>query len=242
MALEHEHDPESIRRRIAARPEGLYLRDWVYGGIDGAVTTFAVVAGVVGADLSVAVILILGFANLVADGFSMAAGNYSGTKAERDQAERVLAMEHRHIRHAPDGEREEIRQIFAAKGFAGDELERAVAVITADTDRWAETMLVEEHGLAPVQRSPWIAATTTFSAFAVCGLVPLLPYLIGAGFGASVAMTGVVFFAIGSAKARWSLTSWWWSGTETLAIGMAAAGLAYGVGWGLRALLGDIGI
>jgi VIT1/CCC1 family predicted Fe2+/Mn2+ transporter len=242
MALEHDHDPASIRARIAARPEALYLRDWIYGGIDGAVTTFAVVAGVAGADLSVTIVLILGFANLVADGFSMAAGNYSGTKAERDEAARVLAMERRHIRRVPDGEREEIRQIFAAKGFEGRALETAVGVITADEDRWARTMLVEEHGLAPVERSPWIAAAATFSAFIACGLVPLLPYLFGAGLTASVAMTGVVFFAIGSAKSRWSLIPWWRSGAETLAIGMTAAGLAYAVGWALRQIVGDVGL
>lgn len=237
MALEHDHDPDSIRARINARPDGMYLRDWIYAGIDGAVTTFAIVAGVAGAEMSVGVILILGFANLLADGFSMAAANYSGTKAERDQAARVLAMEHRHIAHAPDGEREEIRQIFAAKGFTGTVLDRAVATITADEDRWARTMLVEEHGLAPVERSPWLAAGFTFSAFLVCGIVPLLPYLTGAGFRESMVMTAVVFFAIGSAKSRWSLAPWWRSGLETLVIGLAAAGLAYGVGYFLRGLV-----
>ncbi len=242
MKLEHAHDPASIRARIAARPEALYLRDWIYGGIDGAVTTFAIVAGVAGAELSVAVILILGFANLIADGFSMAAANYSGTKAEKDEAARVLAMEHRHIAAEPDGEREEIRQIFAAKGFKGRALERAVETITADEDRWVQTMLVEEHGLAPVVRSPWTAAWVTFSAFVVCGLVPLIPYMAGGGFALSTAVTAAVFFAIGSAKAKWSLAPWWRSGAETLAIGLAAAGLAYGVGHLLRGLVGDVGV
>jgi VIT1/CCC1 family predicted Fe2+/Mn2+ transporter len=242
MALEHDHDPDSIRARIAAKPDGLYLRDWIYGGIDGAVTTFAIVAGVAGAELSAAIVLILGFANLLADGFSMAAANYSGTKSEVDQQARVLAMERRHIARHPEGEREEIRQIFAAKGFTGETLEAAVDAITQDEDRWAKTMLVEEHGLAPVERSPMIAGWVTFSAFVVCGLVPLLPYLVGYGFAASTVLTGVVFFAIGSAKARWSLAPWWRSGAETLAIGLAAAGLAYAVGHLLRGLVGDVAV
>lgn len=242
MTLEHDHDPASIRARIAGRPEAMYLRDWIYGGIDGAVTTFAIVAGVAGAELSVGVILILGFANLIADGFSMAAANYSGTKAEKDDAARVLAMERRHIAAEPDGEREEIRQIFAAKGFTGEALESAVEAITADKDRWVQTMLVEEHHLAPVTRSPWMAAWVTFSAFAVCGLVPLLPYIAGGGFALSTAMTAAVFFAIGSVKSRWSLSPWWRSGAETLAIGLAAAGLAYAVGHLLRGLVGDTGL
>ena len=83
--LEHRHDSSSIRRRFAAGPSVSYIRDWVYGGIDGAVTTFAIVAGAVGADLSPRVVIILGVANLVGDGFSMAAGNFSGTRAEQDE-------------------------------------------------------------------------------------------------------------------------------------------------------------
>ncbi len=100
------------------------MRDWIYGAIDGGVTTFAIVAGVVGANLPSAAVLLLGFANLVADGFAMAASNYSGTKVERDEYKRVLDIEQKHIALEPEGEREEIRQIFAAKGFAGDDLER----------------------------------------------------------------------------------------------------------------------
>ena len=91
--LEHDHDSASIRRRFASGPPVSYLRDWVYGGIDGAVTTFAVVAGTMGADLSSRIVLILGAANLVGDGFSMAASNFSGTKAERDEYAQLRAVE-----------------------------------------------------------------------------------------------------------------------------------------------------
>src|SRR5688572_10784944 len=114
--LEHAHSRDEIRRRLSARPKESYLRDWVYGGIDGAVTTFAVAAGVAGANLPSKVVLILGFANLLADGFSMAVANYSGTKTEREQYERLAAIERKHIAVDPDGEREEIRQIFGKKG------------------------------------------------------------------------------------------------------------------------------
>ena len=154
VQLEHSHTKEAIHDRLARDPRISYLRDWIYGGIDGVVTTFAVVAGVVGADLSSRIVLVLGLANLVADGFAMAAGNYSGTQAERDDYDRLMAVERKHIAIVPDGEREEIRQIFAGKGFSGDELERIVAVITADNSRWAKTMVVEEYGLAPTPKSP----------------------------------------------------------------------------------------
>jgi VIT1/CCC1 family predicted Fe2+/Mn2+ transporter len=86
------------------------------------VTTFAVVAGVVGADLSTKALLILGAANFFADGFSMAAANFTGTKAEMEEYEKVRRVEERHVELAPEGEREEIRQIFEAKGFTGEAL------------------------------------------------------------------------------------------------------------------------
>jgi VIT1/CCC1 family predicted Fe2+/Mn2+ transporter len=162
-------------------------------GIDGVVTTFAVVAGVVGADLPSKVVLVLGLANLVADGFAMAAGNYSGTQADRDDYDRLLAVERKHIAIVPDGEREEIRQIFGGKGFSGDELERIVDVITADDSRWAKTMVVEEYGLAPTPKSPVLAALSTFAAFMLCGLVPLVTYLGLGGIVPCVIATGVLF-------------------------------------------------
>jgi VIT1/CCC1 family predicted Fe2+/Mn2+ transporter len=236
--MEHEHSPEAIRRRLSAGPERSYLRDWVYGGIDGAVTTFAVVSGVVGAELSSHIILILGLANLVGDGFSMAASNYSGTKSEKDEYEHLRKIEYRHIQLEPDGEREEIRQIYRSKGFDGEDLERIVATITSDCEQWVRTMLTEEYGLPSDVRSPIPAALSTFSAFLLCGSTPLLPYLFNLpnAFGLSVIMTGLVFFLIGSAKSKWSVTIWWKSGFETLLIGSGAAGLAYIIGYILRDL------
>lgn len=238
MSLEHDHSPAAIRARLAAGPRHNYLRDWVLGGLDGAVTTFAVVSGIVGAHLSSGVILVLGFANLLADGFSMAASNYLATKAEREDLEHLAAVETRHIETFPAGEREEVRQIFRAKGLGGDDLERVVELITADRGRWVRTMLTEEYGLPQDIRSPWLAALSTFSAFVACGLVPLLPFLVGVAdaFWLAAGMTGGVFFAIGSAKSRWSTAPWWRSGLETFILGSVAAGLAYGVGVLLKAL------
>jgi VIT1/CCC1 family predicted Fe2+/Mn2+ transporter len=237
--MEHAHTPEAINERLELGPNHSYLRDWVYGGIDGAVTTFAVVSGVIGASLSPAVIIILGFANLVGDGFSMAASNYSGTKTEREEKEHLRQVEYRHIDIDPEGEREEIRQIFMRKGFDGEELERLVAKITSDRELWVRTMLMEEYGLPLEIRSPLLAALSTFSSFCLCGLVPLLPYLLGikSTFLVSTLMTALVFFAIGSAKSIWSVIPWWRSGLETLAIGSTAAGLAYLIGYFLRGLV-----
>ncbi len=235
-ALEHSHTQQAIRERLARGPRSNYLRDWIYGGIDGAVTTFAIVAGVVGADLSTAVVLVLGFANLLADGFAMAASNYSGTKAERDDYDRVLGIERKHIALEPEGEREEVRQIFAAKGFTGDDLERIVTVITSDRALWAQTMAVEEYGLSPTPRSPAFAALNTFAAFIICGLVPLVTYLSPGGLAACIVATGATFFGVGTIKSRWSPLTWWRSGLETFLIGISAAAMAFAVGFGIRTL------
>ena len=236
--MEHEHSVEAIQERLSAGPQHNYLRDWIYGGIDGSVTTFAVVTGVVGAHLSPVVIVIMGFANLVGDGFSMAASNFLGTKSEHDDVSRLEAIERRHIELAPEGEREEVRQIFAAKGFSGDDLERVVELITSDPDRWVRTMLTEEYGLPLEPRSAWRAAAATFSAFVICGVVPLLPFIAGLrnAFAISVILTAIVFFTIGSIKSRWATASWWRSGLSTLMVGGVAASLAYLVGLFLKNL------
>lgn len=237
--LEHGHEPHEIAKRLEDGPRISYLRDWVYGGIDGTVTTFAIVAGAVGADLSNRFLLILGAANLLADGFSMAAANYSGTKAELEEYSFVREMEKRHIEHAPDGEKEEVRQIFAAKGFKGKMLEQAVEVITEEHERWLDTMMTEEHGLPPVSRSPVTAGMLTFLAFVICGFLPVAPFAFGipSSVIASVVMAGVTFFFIGSMRSRWSPVKWWRAGTETLVIGLVSAGVAYLVGDFLRQIV-----
>lgn len=234
--MEHEHTREAIHKRLAAGPPYSYLRDWVYGGIDGTVTTFALVAGVVGAHLSPRVILILGGANLMADGFAMAAGNYLATRSEQDEFHHAEAVERRHIQAVPEGEREEVREILRGLGIVDDLLDRVVAVITADRDRWVRMMVREEYGLPAAVRSPWRAAESTFAAFLLCGLVPLIPFVAGLknAFWMASAATSLIFFLIGALKSRWSTQPWWLSGLGTLAVGGGAAVLAYVVGAWLR--------
>jgi VIT1/CCC1 family predicted Fe2+/Mn2+ transporter len=239
MSIELDHTEDAIRARLAKGARPNYLRDWIYGGIDGAVTTFAIVAGVVGAQLSTGIIIILGLANLLADGFSMAASNYSGTKTELDDLERMREVERRHIQLVPEGEREEIRQILKAKGLGGTALEETTAAIVSNEKTWIDTMLTEEYGMSLILRSPSKSALATFSAFILCGAVPLAPFILPVSdpFTASSVSTGLVFFMIGAIKSRWSLAPWWRSGLETLVIGLLAAGAAYYVGYLLKGIL-----
>lgn len=231
MTREHGHSKEEIARRLATggtNGSGR-LRDAVYGAMDGAVTTFAIASGVEGAGMAPSVVIVLGIANVLADGFSMAAANYLGTKADRDERRRLTAVEQRHIRDFPEGEREELRQILQHLGVSGAALESAVRSVSARPEKWIQLMLTGEYGLAPAEPDPAAAALTTFVAFMLAGSVPLLPFLlpIADPFPVAAAATGAVFFAIGASKSRWSLARWYASGLETLLIGSGAAALAY---------------
>jgi VIT1/CCC1 family predicted Fe2+/Mn2+ transporter len=238
--LEHSHRPDDIASRLESGPDASYLRDWVYGGIDGAVTTFAVVAGSVGADLSTKIILILGVANLLADGFSMAAANFTGSKSENEEFQRLRAIEEKHISIEPEGEREEVRQIFQAKGFCGADLEEMVRLVTSNRTTWIETMMLAEYGISDGGRNPLKAAIYTFAAFVLFGSLPLLPFLADIPASAMTAstLTACAFFAIGSLRARWSPRHWFACGLETTAIGMIAAAIAFLAGHGLQQLFG----
>ena len=238
------HTPEAIRQRLSRRPRQSTLSDLIYGAIDGAVTTFAVVSGVAGAQLSPVIIVVLGVANLLADGFSMAAANFLGTRAGQQQLERARRSEEHELRLHPEGEREEIRQIFARKGIEGDVLDGVVDAITSDRDRWIETMMIEEHGLALTPRSPWRAAAATFVAFVIIGAIPLLPFLTSIGgqseitvpFVGSAILTGAAFFLVGAMKSLFVDQRWWLAGLETLGVGGIAASIAYVVGLLLRGI------
>lgn len=232
MKQEHGHSRKEIADRLSAGHRHSNLKDMIYGGIDGAVTTFAIVAGVEGAGLSHSIIVALGLANILADGFSMAASNYSGTKAELDDRKRIIQIEERHIAEHPEGEMEELRQILQMRGLSGDVLVQATSAIARSRDKWIGMMLTDEYGLAPNDPEPMRAALATFMAFMIAGSVPLIPFLFGLAdaFPIAIVSTLLTFFFIGAAKSRWSLAKWWRSGLETLLIGGTAALLAYAVG------------
>ena len=205
-------------------------------------TTFAVVAGAAGANLSDTIVVILGVANLLADGFSMAVSNYLGTRAERQRRDLARREEERHVDEYPEGEREEVRQLFAQKGFSGDDLERAVDVITSDRDRWVDTMMSEELGYGADASNPLRAAAATFVAFVVIGALPLVVFLwniatssdISHPFAWSAALTALAFVTVGALKARVVEQAWWRAGMETLLVGGGAAVVAYAVGVALE--------
>jgi VIT1/CCC1 family predicted Fe2+/Mn2+ transporter len=237
--LAEQHRPEAIRQRLGIPPKQNLVSDAILGGIDGCVTTFAIVSGVIGAGLSPAVALVLGFANLIADGFSMAVSNYESIRADQDYIQSIRASEQEHIDRIPSGEREEIRQIFLNKGFSGDVLESIVDTISADRHLWIDTMLTEEHGLQKEGRDPARAGLTTFVSFIIVGAIPLVPFVwpgleTTMQFVFSACLAAIVFFSIGAMKSRVFFRPVLQSGLGTLVSGGGAATLAFLVGYLLR--------
>jgi VIT1/CCC1 family predicted Fe2+/Mn2+ transporter len=233
--LSSEHEPAAVKKRLEAPPGESPLGDFILGGVDGVVTTFAVVAGSAGGQLSGAIVIILGLANLVADGFSMAVSNYLGTRSRQEEIQERRADEVRQIQSCPEGEREEIRQIFALKGFRGETLDQIVEVVTSDPRVWVDTMMAEELRLSDGSTRPLRAALATFVAFSICGFVPLVPFIFGTDhfdikFGLSGALAALTFLALGIGKGMVLGSSPWRSGLQTLCLGGGAAVLAYGVG------------
>ncbi len=214
-----------------------YLGEFVYGGIDGCVTTFAVVAGAVGAGLDSSIIIILGFANLFADGLSMSIGAYLSSKSEKANYQKHKKKEYWEVEHMPEAETEEIRVIFREKGFKGELLEQIVAVITSDKDKWVDMMMKEELEMHEDPKSPFLIGLVTFVSFLLIGLIPLLTYvwdMVSAVSGdlfvwASV-LTGLGFTIIGGLKAYVTQTHIGKGILETLVLGAIAAFVAYYVG------------
>jgi len=214
-----------------------YLGEFVYGGIDGSVTTFAVVAGATGAGLSSQVIIILGFANLLADGFAMGVGSYLSHKSEQQNYEKHKQIEYWEVDNLPDKERDEIREIYRNKGFEGELLEQIVTTITADKDRWVDVMMKEELEMMQETRSPLAMGTVTFFSFLLIGLVPITVYVFdylnpssAPLFVISSSMTAIAFLLIGWLKTFVTRSSAFKGMTETLFLGGAAAAVSYWVG------------
>jgi len=223
-----------------------YLPEIVYGSMDGIVTTFAVVAGSAGADLSISIILILGMSNLFADGLSMSIGSFLSKKSEQDNYKKHLKIEEWEIENLPEVERQEIVDIYRAKGFEGIELEMVVNRITSNKQVWLDTMMKDELGLTLESKSPLKAGLSTLAAFIVAGSIPLIVYVLSYSgkvmanpFVLSSIVTLIAFILIGYLKTYVTRINLLRSITETLLLGAAAASVAYLLGDFLEKILSN---
>lgn len=233
--LEKDHTVQAIRARLSLPQQHSYLGDAMLGGIDGCITTFAIVASSVGAGFPNIVALVLGLSNLAADGFSMAVSNYEAAKSRADLVAAKRKEEELQIALVPKGEAEEIRQIYERKGFKGEALDQIVRVITSDRELWVDTMMREELNLPTEMPSAVHASLATFLAFVLIGILPLLPFMLpfiapGSIFPTSAVIACLTFFLIGVIKGLYLDEPYLRSGFNTLLIGGTAAVLAYLIG------------
>jgi VIT1/CCC1 family predicted Fe2+/Mn2+ transporter len=210
------------------------LSDIILGGQDGLVNVLGVILGVAAATSDPRIVLVAGLAATFAESVSMGAVAYTSTLADADFYESERAREYRHIQKFPHLERDEIRAIYAKKGFKDDLLDRIVETITANQDIWVAVMMAEEHQLSPVdRRQAWKAVLVVGFSAIVGSLIPLVPFAllpVGISMWVSVLVTAVVLFVVGAYKARVTVGQPFRSGVEMAIIGTLSALVGYAVG------------
>lgn len=236
-------DAVTAHKEMHGRSLGPFIHDIVYGGNDGIITTFAVVAGTVGADMPAYVIIILGLSNLLADGVSMASGAFLSLKSEMDQYHKLEEEESREIDLYPEEEKREVREAFEAKGLKGKMLEQMTDIVTSNRKLWLETMMREEHGmLRESSDRPLVHGVVTFLAFIVFGAIPLVPYLFSifpdARFTVAVTSTAIALTLLGVTRSIVTRRRIILGTLEILAVGCFSSAVAYGIGALLKGFVG----
>jgi VIT1/CCC1 family predicted Fe2+/Mn2+ transporter len=211
------------------------LRAVIFGVSDGLVSNLALVMGVAGASEGLAgFVLLAGIAGLLAGAFSMGAGEYISMQSQRELFERQIALERAELEAMPEEEKEELTQLFGAKGFTRAESEAIADRMLADPEKALDTLVREELGLDPNELgSPWGAAAGSFVAFSIGALIPVLPYLLGDGAPAFLTAIGLsvgALFAVGAGVSLLTGRSMLYSGGRQVLIGAAAAIVTYVVG------------
>jgi VIT1/CCC1 family predicted Fe2+/Mn2+ transporter len=212
-----------------------WVADVVLGGQDGLVNVLGMVLGLVAAASSTRIILVAGLSAALSESVSMAAVAYTSTVARGELYRSERAREYRHIETVPHLEQEEVRSIYARKGFSGDLLERIVTTITSDKDVWVAVMMAEEHGLGDVDRRNSLKSAARVGAASLVGsLLPLAPFAFlpprGGAWAVALTASFLVLFAFGAYKAKVTVGSPLKSGLGLAAIGLASALVGYGVG------------
>ncbi|WP_433324890.1 VIT1/CCC1 transporter family protein [Spirillospora sp. CA-294931] len=219
---------------------GGWLRPAVFGAMDGLVSNFALIAGVAGGQAGQRVVLLAGLAGLAAGAFSMAAGEYVSVASQSELAQAEIEVERLELDRHPQAEQRELAEVFQARGVDPEVAAEVARQLSRDPNDALEVHAREELGVAPGELpSPLLAAVSSFLSFAVGAVLPVLPYLLGAGSlwpAAVIAALGL--FAAGAVVSRITTRAWWYGGLRQLAFGAAAAAITYGVG----ALIGTNGL
>jgi len=224
---------------------GEYIQAVVFGGLDGIITTFAVVMAAAASKLTYANILILGFANLLADAIGMGVGDYLSSKAESDHAESEKARERWEIENMPEAEKQEMREIYMAKGLSLEEATEVVDILFQSKEAFLDVMMVEELGILVEDdnSADWKGAIITFVSFLVLGGLPMLPYLVNGDFSrvagadkifwSSIGVFAFTLYGLGAYKGHITGRPWWLSGFQMIINGSVTSGIAYAIGWAI---------
>ena len=211
-----------------------WLRDVILGGQDGLVNILGIILGVIAGGGSTTVLLAAGFAAAITESISMGAVGYTSSVSQRDYYQAERARESAEIETMPEAERQEIREIYATKGFTGELLERVVDTITANRESWMATMMDEELHLQPIQTSDIFRSAFVITVATLIGhMIPLLPFVWLARTPAlvlAIALSGLVLFGVGVYSAVTLVGDWRKSGAKMLVIGLGAAGLGFLIG------------
>ena len=229
---------------------GKYVKSLVFGGLDGIITTFAVVAASVGGSLNTDVILLMGFANLIADGLSMGFGDYLSSQAEFEYTRAEHKREKWELDNYPEGEKQEMVELYVKRGMTQADAESVIEVMSKYKNFFLDVMMVEELGLMPPDESdsPAKNGLVTFLAFVFFGFIPLTSYVLAGATGASdranfvvaCLLTALTMLALGASKARFTNQSTVKSALLMLLNGGMAAVAAYLVSWGIAEALGGV--
>lgn len=219
-----------------------HVKSIVFGGLDGIITTFAIISASAGAGFSLEVILLMGFANLIADGISMGFGDFLSEQAEQDHLKQERAREMWEVENNVKGEIAEMVEIYVGKGMTKEEATTVVTIMSRHKDLFVDVMMVDELGLSPPDEDnkPWKNGCVTFFAFLAFGSVPLWCYVIfyAAGVTDDAAMfivccvaTATTMFLLGVFKAKVTSQPMLKSGFFMTLNGSIAASAAYLVGF-----------
>ncbi|WP_156723974.1 VIT1/CCC1 transporter family protein [Streptomyces apocyni] len=219
---------------------GGWLRPAVFGAMDGLVSNLALMTGVAGGSVSQQTIVLTGLAGLAAGAFSMAAGEYVSVASQRDLVQAELDIERRELRKHPKDEMKELAALYESRGVEPKLAREVARQLSRDPEQALEIHAREELGIDPGGLpSPMVAAVSSFGAFALGAILPVLPYLLGAGaLWPAVLVALIGLFVCGAVVSRVTARSWWYSGLRQLALGGAAAGVTYALGTAFGAALG----
>ncbi|MGH2463012.1 MAG: VIT1/CCC1 transporter family protein [Candidatus Limnocylindria bacterium] len=242
-----EFDRDWIRDHVADERRAAAvlgdIREAIFGAQDGLVSTLGVVSVVAGASADRFQILVVGIATGLAGVFSMAAGEYLSSKAQREVYDAQIAGEREEVRTRPGEAQAEVAYMFEEDGLPGDEAAEVAHIVSRHPDVLLRTMVEKELALHVVEHggSPLQGAMVMGGAFGLGALVPILPYLLvpaPAATWASILATGAVLFGIGVVKSRWTRGRALRSGLEILVVGTLAGVIGYFFGNILPPLLG----